>query len=86
MYNQKEVVSLWHRNNLKDIKMKKVTIIFATLRNVILTEGLIQMLDQQINNNTFVFELEEEEIEMLIEEVEDEIEFLLESVSVEELN
>mgnify|MGYP003646551026 CR=1 FL=1 len=66
--------------------MKKVTITFATSRRVILTEGLVQMLEQQIDNNAFIFEIEEEEIDMLIEEIEDEIEFPLESVLVEELN
>ena len=64
--------------------MFKVTIIFKTNKNVQLTEGLIQMLWQQESNNTFTFEVEEEEIELLIAEVEDEIEFLIESVNVVE--
>ena len=62
--------------------MKLVSIEFRTKNNVILTEGLIQMLDQQINPNRFIFEVEEEEIEMLIEECEDEIEFSIVEVIV----
>lgn len=62
--------------------MRLVSIEFRTKNNVILTEGLIQMLDQQINPNRFIFEVEEEEIQMLIEECEDEIEFSILEVIV----
>jgi hypothetical protein len=62
--------------------MKLVSIEFRTKSNVVLTEGLIQMLDQQVSNNVFIFEVEEEEIEMLIEECQDEIEFPIVEVIV----
>lgn len=64
--------------------MFKVTITFETYAQVQLTRGLNQMLLESIGNNVFVFEVEEEEIELLIEEVEDSIIYQIGSVKVEE--
>ena len=55
--------------------MKTVAIEFLVPGNVTLTEGLLQMLDTQVSSNTFLFIVEEEELEMLIEEVRSEMEF-----------
>lgn len=64
--------------------MFKVTISFETYTEIQLTEGLNQMLLERVNNNTFVFEVEEEEIELLIDEVQDSVPYLIESVNVNE--
>lgn len=64
--------------------MFKVTITFETYAQVQLTEGLNQMLLEAIKNNVFVFEVEEEEIDLLIEEIEDSIVYNIGSVNVEE--
>lgn len=54
--------------------------------NVVLTEGLMQMLDKQIAANTFIFEVEYEEIEMLISEIEEVIDSPIVEVIVEDNN
>ena len=66
--------------------MVLVTITFKNASNtkVILTEGLIQMLWLQTSNNEFTFEVEHEEIDMLISEIDEEIEFPIETVTVED--
>ena len=63
-----------------------VTITFKNASNtkVILTEGLIQMLWLQMSNNEFIFEVEHEEIDMLISEIDEEIEFPIATVTVED--
>tara|TARA_R110002126_G_scaffold124907_2_gene267160 strand:+ start:100 stop:312 length:213 start_codon:yes stop_codon:yes gene_type:complete len=66
--------------------MVLVTVTFKNARNtkVILTEGLIQMLWMQMSNNEFIFEVEHEEIDMLISEIDEEIEFPIATVTVED--
>tara|TARA_R110000744_G_scaffold94058_1_gene181563 strand:- start:4297 stop:4509 length:213 start_codon:yes stop_codon:yes gene_type:complete len=66
--------------------MVLVTITFKNASNtkVILTEGLIQMLWLQTSNNEFTFEVEHEEIDMLISEIDEVIEFPIETVTVED--
>ena len=66
--------------------MVLVTITFKNASNtkVILTEGLIQMLWMQMSNNEFIFEVEHEEIDMLISEIDEVIEFPIETVTVED--
>jgi hypothetical protein len=66
--------------------MIQVTVTFKNASNtrVILTEGLIQMLWLQMSNNKFIFEVEHEEIDMLISEIDEEIEFPIETVTVED--
>lgn len=64
--------------------MFKVIISFDTNAEIQLTEGLNQMLLEKVNNNTFAFEVEEEEIELLIDEVQDSVPYLIESVNVNE--
>lgn len=66
--------------------MVLVTITFKNASNtkVILTEGLIQMLWLQTSNNEFTFEVEHEEIDMLISEIDEEIEFPIATVTVED--
>jgi|TARA_R110000796_G_scaffold58981_1_gene135882 hypothetical protein len=66
--------------------MVLVTITFKNASNtkVILTEGLIQMLWMQMSNNEFIFEVEHEEIDMLISEIDEEIEFPIATVTVED--
>lgn len=54
--------------------------------NVVLTEGLLQMLDKQIAANAFIFEVEYEEIEMLISEIEEVIDSPIVEVIVEHEN
>jgi hypothetical protein len=53
--------------------METIVIEFLVPGNVILTEGLLQMLDQQVSSNTFLFEVEEEELEMLLNEIDEEM-------------
>lgn len=65
--------------------MKLVTITFED-NNVVLTEGLMQMLDKQIAANAFIFEVEYEEIEMLISEIEEVINSPIVGVIVEDDN
>lgn len=66
--------------------MVLVTITFKNASNtkVILTEGLIQMLWLQTSNNEFTFEVEHEEIDMLISEIDEVIEFPIATVTVED--
>ena len=66
--------------------MVLVTVTFKNASNtkVILTEGLIQMLWMQMSNNEFIFEVEHEEIDMLISEIDEEIEFPIATVTVED--
>ena len=52
--------------------------------NVVLTEGLMQMLDKQIAANAFIFEVEYEEIEMLISEIEEVIDSPIVDIIVED--
>lgn len=56
-------------------KMETIAIEFLTQSTVILTEGLLQMLDQQVSGNTFIFVVEFEELEMLLNEIDEEMEF-----------
>lgn len=49
--------------------MKTITITFLTHNAPQLTEGIIQMITKQIDTKTFEFELEEEEVDMLLEEI-----------------
>lgn len=49
--------------------MKTVKITFNNA--ILLGEGLTQMLEEKIDDNTFVFIVEEEEVDMLLEEVEE---------------
>ena len=65
--------------------MKLVIITFED-NNVVLTEGLMQMLDKQIAANAFIFEVEYEEIEMLISEIEEVIDSPIVEVIVEDDN
>lgn len=55
--------------------METIVIEFLTQSKVVLTEGLLQMLDTQVSSNSFLFILEEEEVEMLIDELETEMSF-----------
>ncbi len=66
--------------------MVLATITFKNASNtkVILTEGLIQMLWLQMSNNEFIFEVEHEEIDMLISEIDEVIEFPIETVTIED--
>ena len=55
--------------------METIAIEFLVPGNVILTEGLLQMLDTQVSSNTFLFVVEFEELEMLLDEIKSEMEF-----------
>jgi len=55
--------------------METIAIEFLTQSTVILTEGLLQMLDQQVSGNTFLFVVEFEELELLLDEIDSEMEF-----------
>ena len=55
--------------------METIAIEFLTQSTVILTEGLLQMLDQQVSSNTFLFVIESEELELLLDEIDTEMEF-----------
>ena len=55
--------------------METIAIEFLVPGNVMLTEGLLQMLDTQVSSNTFLFVIEEEELFMLLEEIDSEMEF-----------
>tara|TARA_R110000744_G_scaffold50523_8_gene109193 strand:+ start:370 stop:558 length:189 start_codon:yes stop_codon:yes gene_type:complete len=43
------------------------------LRDVLLSKGILDMVDKVTSANTFIFILEEEEVEMLIDELEETI-------------
>ena len=55
--------------------METIAIEFLVPGNVILTEGLLQMLDTQVSGNTFLFVIEFEELELLLDEIKSEMEF-----------
>ena len=55
--------------------METIAVEFLTQSTVILTEGLLQMLDTQVSGNTFLFVVEFEELEMLLDEMRSEMEF-----------
>jgi hypothetical protein len=53
--------------------METIAIEFLTQDQVTLTEGLLQMLDTQVSSNTFIFVVEFEELEMLLDELDTEM-------------
>lgn len=53
--------------------METIAIEFLATGTVVLTEGLLQMLDQQVSSNTFIFVVEFEELEMLLNEIYEEM-------------
>ena len=55
--------------------MELIAIEFLTQSKVTLTEGLLMMLDSQVSDNVFLFEIESEELSMLIDELESEMSF-----------